>query len=110
MTIEVADLPTKGKAETISVRTTYRTSQFPMNAPSGENVVGQEIVNRPQICGPKGEFLLLVKVISFDSFPQLFQLFDQGFQHHIEFCSRMFRTRYDEAKKHKFILHVKRWR
>jgi hypothetical protein len=31
-------------------------------------------------------------------------------QHHIEFWSKMVRTRYDEARKHKFILHAKRRR
>jgi hypothetical protein len=65
-------------------------------------------VNRPQICSSEYEFLLLVRVISFNSIPQLFQLIDLGSQHHIEFWSRMFQTRYDEAKKHKFILYAKR--
>jgi hypothetical protein len=51
-----------------------------------------------------------VRVISFNSISQLFQLIDQGSQHHIEFWSRMVRTRYDEAKKYKFILHAKRRR
>jgi hypothetical protein len=81
-----------------------------MNAPSNKNNVGHEIVNQPQICSPECEFLLLMRVISFDSILQLFQLVDQGFQHHIEFWSRMVWTRYDEAKKHKFILHAKRRR
>jgi hypothetical protein len=31
-------------------------------------------------------------------------------QHHIEFWSKMVRTRYDEARKHKLILHAKRRR
>jgi hypothetical protein len=107
MTIKVADLSTSSKTETISVRATYQTSQSLMNAPSDKNTVGHEIVNRPQICNPECEFLLLVRVISFDS---ISQLIDQGLQHHIEFWSRMVRTRYDEAKIHKFILHAKRWR
>jgi hypothetical protein len=110
MTIKVADLPTSSKTETVSVRVTHWTSQSSMNAPSSKNTVGHEIVNRPQICSPECEFLLLMRVISFDSIPQLFQLIDQGFQHHIEFWSRMVRTMYDEAKKHKFILHAKKRR
>jgi hypothetical protein len=108
MTIKVADLPTSSKTETISVGVTYRTRQSSMNAPSDKNTVRHEIVYRPQICSPECKFLLLVRVISFNFIPQLFQLIDQGFQHHIEFWSRMVRTRYDEAKKHKFILHAKR--
>jgi hypothetical protein len=81
-----------------------------MNATSGKNTVGHEIMIQPQICSPECEFLLLVRVISFNSIPQLFQLIDQGFQHHIDFWSRMVQTRYDKAKKHKFILHAKRRR
>jgi hypothetical protein len=98
ITIKVADLHTSSKIETINVRATYQTSLSPMNAPSGKNTVGHKIVNRPQICSPECEFLLLVRVISFDSIPQLFQLVNQGFQHHIEFWSRMVRTRYDETE------------
>jgi hypothetical protein len=80
MTIKVADLlPTSSKMGTIIVGATYQISQSPMNAPSSKNIVGHEIVNRPQICIPDCEFLLLVRVISFDSIPQLFQLIDQGF-------------------------------
>jgi hypothetical protein len=89
MTIKIADLPTSSKTETISDEVTYRTSQSPKNAPSGKNTIGHEIMNRPHICSPECEFLLLVRVKSFDSIPQLFQLVDQGFQHHIEFWSRM---------------------
>jgi hypothetical protein len=107
MTIKVADLPIDSKTETISVGPTYQTSQFAMNAPSSKNIVGHEIVNQPLICIPECEFLLLVRVISFNSIQQLFQHIDQGFKHHIEFWSRMVSTRYDEAKKHKFILHAK---
>jgi hypothetical protein len=110
MTIKVADLPISSKTKTISIRVTYQTSQSPINAPSDKNTVGHEILNRPQICSSECEFLLLVRVIIFDSVPQLFQLVDQGFQHHIEFWFRMVRTRYDETKKHKFILHAKRRR
>jgi hypothetical protein len=108
LTIKVDDLPSK--IERISVGATYRTSQSLMNAPYSKNNVGHEIMNRPQICSPECEFLLLVKVISFNLIPQLFQLADQGFQHHIEFWSRLVRTRYEETRKHKFILHVKRRR
>jgi hypothetical protein len=107
MTIKVVDLPIDSKTETISVRPTDQTSQFAMNAPSSKNTVGHEIVNQPLICIPECEFLLLVRVISFNSIQQLFQHIDQGFKHHIEFWSRMVSTRYDEAKKHKFILHAK---
>jgi hypothetical protein len=89
ITIKVADLPTSSKMETISVRATYRTSQSTMNAPSSKNTVGHEIMNRPQICSSECEFLLLVRVISFNSIPQLCQLNDQGSHHHIEFWSRM---------------------
>jgi hypothetical protein len=96
--------------ETISVGVTYPTSQPAMNAPSGKNTVGHEIMNRSQICSPEYEFLLHVRVISFNSILQLFQLINQGFQHHIDFWSKMVWTRYDEAKKHKFILHAKRRR
>jgi hypothetical protein len=110
MIIKVADLPTSSKTGTISVGTTYWTSQSAMNAPFDKNTVGPKIMNRPNICSPECEFLLLVRVISFNSIPQLFQLIDQGSQHHIEFWSRMVRTRYDEAKKYKFILHAKRRR
>jgi hypothetical protein len=110
MTIKVADLPTSSKMEIISVRATYRTSQSPMNASSSKNTVGHEIVNRPHICIMECEFQLLVRVIIFDSIPQLFQLVDEGFQHLIEFWSRIVRTRYHEAKKHKSILHAKRRR
>jgi hypothetical protein len=106
MTIKAADIPTSSKTETISVGAIYRTSQSPMNAPSGKNTVGHEIVNRPQICSRSVNFYF----ISFDSIPQLFQHIDQGFQHHIEFWSRMVWTRYDKAKKHTFILHAKRRR
>jgi hypothetical protein len=35
-------------------------------------------VNRPQIYNLMCEFLLLVRVIRFNSIPQLFQLIDQG--------------------------------
>jgi hypothetical protein len=108
MTIKVDDLLTSSKTETVSVGATYQTSQTAMNAPSDKNIVGHEIVNRPQICSPECEFLLLVRVISFNFISQLFQLVDQGSQHHIEFWSRIVRTRYDETKKHKFILHAKR--
>jgi hypothetical protein len=108
MAIKVADLSTSSKSETNGVKVTYRTSQSLMNAPSDKNIIGHEIANRPQICSSECEFLLPVRVISFDSIPQLFQLIDQGFQHQIEFWSRMVQTRYDEAKKHKFILHAKR--
>jgi hypothetical protein len=107
MIIKVADLPTSSKMKIVSVRATYRISQLATNAPSSKNTIGHEIMNRPQICSPECEFLLLVRVISFSSISQLFQLIDQGSQHHIEFWSRIVRTRYDEAKKHKFILHVK---
>jgi hypothetical protein len=110
MTIKVADLSTSNKIETISVGATYRTSQSAMNAPSNKNTVGHDIVNLPQICNPECEFLLLVRVIRFNSIPQLFELIDQGSQYHIEFWSRMVRTWYVEAKKHKFILHAKRRR
>jgi hypothetical protein len=92
MTIKVADLSTSSKTETISVEMTYRTSQSPMNAPSDKNAVGHEIINRPQICSTECEFLLLMRVINFESISQLFQLVDQEFQHHIEFWSRMVRT------------------
>jgi hypothetical protein len=108
MIIKLADLSTSSKTEIINVRVTYRTSQSPMNAPSDKNIIGLEIVNRPQIRSPECEFLLLMRVISFNSIPQIFQLVDQGFQHHIEFWSRMVRTRNNEAKKYKFILHAKR--
>jgi hypothetical protein len=110
MTIKVVDLPTSSKTETISVRAIYQTSQSPMNAPSGKNTIGHEIMNQPQICSPKCEFLLLVRVITFDSISQLFELIDQGFQHYIEFWFRMVQTSYDEVRKHKFILHAKRRR
>jgi hypothetical protein len=110
MTIKVADLPTNSKMETVSVRATYQTSESTMNARSGKNTVGHEIMNRQQICSPQCEFLLLVRVTSFNSIPELFQLIDQGSQHHIEFWSRMVRTRHVEAKKHKFILRAKRRR
>jgi hypothetical protein len=79
MTIKIVDLPTSNKTETISVRATYLTKQSPMNAPSGKNTVGHEIVNRPQICSLECEILILVRVISLNSIPQLFQLIDQGF-------------------------------
>jgi hypothetical protein len=69
----------------VNVKATYRTSQSAMNTPSGKNIVGHEFMNRPQICSPECEFLLLVRVISFNSIPQLFQLVDQGSQHHIDF-------------------------
>jgi hypothetical protein len=110
MTIKVADLPTDSKTEIVSVGATYRTSQSAMNALSDKNTVGHEIVNRPQICSLECEFLLLVRVISFNSIPQLIQLIDQVSQHHIKFWSRMVWIRYIEAKKHKSILHVKRRR
>jgi hypothetical protein len=110
MTIKVANLPINSKTEIIRVRATYRTSQSAMNTPSDKNTIGHKIVNRPQICSPECEFLLLVRVISFNSIPQLFQLVYQEFQHHIEFWSRMVQTRYDETKKHKFILHAKKRR
>jgi hypothetical protein len=42
-----------------------------MNAPSSKNIVDHEIVNLPQICSSECEFLLLVRVISFNSIPQL---------------------------------------
>jgi hypothetical protein len=45
MTIKVADLLTSSKTETISVGVTYRTSQSPMDAPSGKNTIGHEIMN-----------------------------------------------------------------
>jgi hypothetical protein len=110
MTIKVAGLPTSSKTEIVSVRATYRTSQSVMNAPFGKNIVGHEIMNRPQICSPECEFLLLVRVISFNSILQLFQLINWGFQHHIEFWSRTVWARYDETKKHKFILYAKKRR
>jgi hypothetical protein len=47
-----------------------------MNAPSGKNTVGLEIVNQPQVCSTECEFLLLVRVMCFDSILQLFQLID----------------------------------
>jgi hypothetical protein len=81
MTIKIANLSTSSKMKTISVGATYQTSQYPMNAPSGKNTVGPEILNRPQICSLECEFLLHMRVISFDSIPQLFQLVNQGFQH-----------------------------
>jgi hypothetical protein len=107
MTIKVVDLLTSSKMETISVRVTYQTSQSPLNAPSGKNSAGHEIMNQPQISSPECECLLLMRVISFNSIPQLFQFVDQGFQHHIDFWSKMVWTRYDEAKKHKFMLYAK---
>jgi hypothetical protein len=110
MTIKLADLPTSSKSETISVRATYQTSQSTINAPYDKNTVGHEIVNRPYICSPECEFLLLVRVISFNPIPELFQLIDQGSLYHIEFWSRMVQTRYDEAKKHKFRFCAKRRR
>jgi hypothetical protein len=81
MTIKVADLPTSSKTKTVSVEATYRTSQSAMNATYDKNTVGHEIVNRPQICSPECEFLLLMRVISFNSIPQLFELIDQGSSH-----------------------------
>jgi hypothetical protein len=52
MIIKAADLPTSSKMKTIIAGVTYRTSQSTMNAPFGKNIVGREIVNRPQICSP----------------------------------------------------------
>jgi hypothetical protein len=105
MIIKVVDLPTSSKTEAINVEATYQTSLSPMNAPFSKNTVRHEIVNRPQICSPECEFLLLVRVISFNS---ISQLVDQGFQQHIEFWSRMVQTKYDETKKYKFIFYAKR--
>jgi hypothetical protein len=110
MTIKVADLPTSSKMETISGGATYQATQSPMNAPSDKNTIDHEIMNRPHICRSECEFLLLVRVTSIDSIPQLFQLVDQEFQHHIEFWFRMFWSKYDKAKKHKFILHANKRR
>src|SRR6266511_3231446 len=62
----------------------------------------------PQICNSKLEFLFLIAILRFDSRPQLFQLFDQGFQHHVETLSRMLWARYDEAQEYKLIFHAKR--
>jgi hypothetical protein len=45
MAIKVADLPTSSKMETIVVGVIHRTSQSPMNAPSGKNTLGDEIMN-----------------------------------------------------------------
>jgi hypothetical protein len=55
-----------------------------MNAPTSKNVICLEIMDRPQVRSSKVELLLLVTVVCFDSYPQLFQLFNQRFQHHIE--------------------------
>jgi hypothetical protein len=77
MTIKVADLLTSSKMKTVSDEATYRTSQSAMNTPFSRNTLGHEIMNQPQICSLKHEFLLLVRVISFKSIPQLFQLVDQ---------------------------------
>jgi hypothetical protein len=76
VTIKVADFPTSSKTETISVGVTYQTSRSPMNTPSDKNTIGHEIMKRLQICSLECEFLLLVRVISFNSIPQLFQLID----------------------------------
>jgi hypothetical protein len=54
-----------------------------MNAPTSKTVVCLEIMDWPQVCNSTVEFLLLVIDIQFDSYPQLFQLFNQQFQHHI---------------------------
>jgi hypothetical protein len=55
-----------------------------MNAPTSKNVICLEIMDRPQVRSSKVELLLLVTVVCFDSYSQLFQLFNQRFQHHIE--------------------------
>jgi hypothetical protein len=69
MTIKVADLPTSSKTKTASVGVTYQTSQSTMNVPSDKNTVGHEIVNLPHIYSSECEFLLLLRVISFNSIP-----------------------------------------
>jgi hypothetical protein len=42
-----------------------------------------EIMDRPQEHHLKVEFLLLVRIVRFNSYPQLFQLFNQQFKDHI---------------------------
>jgi L-ribulose-5-phosphate 3-epimerase UlaE len=64
-----------------------------MNAPTNKNVVGIEIMDKPQVHNSKVEFLLLVIVIRFDSCQQLLQLFNQRFQYHIEMWTKMIQTK-----------------
>jgi hypothetical protein len=104
MIIKVVDHTSMRSTETICVRTTYRTCQFPVNAPTSKNVVCLEIMDRPQVNGSKIKFLLFVTVIRFNSYPQQFQLFNQWFQHHIYSWTRNFWTRYDETKEHELKL------
>jgi hypothetical protein len=80
-----------------------------MNVPPNKNVVCLKIMDRPQVQGSEVKFLLLVTVIRFNSYLQLFQLFNQQFQHHIYSWTRSFQTRYDETKKLELKLHAKRW-
>jgi hypothetical protein len=54
-------------------------------------------MDSPQVCGPEVEFLLHVIVICFNFYPQLFQLLDQWFHHHIQLGPKIIWTRYDEA-------------
>jgi hypothetical protein len=48
--------------------------------------------------------MFLVTVVHFNSYPQLFQLFNLWFQHHIYSWTRSFWTRYDETKEHELKL------
>jgi hypothetical protein len=55
-----------------------------MNAPTSKNGTSLEIMDQPQVHNLKVELLLLLTVIRFNSYPKLFQLFNQWFHHHIE--------------------------
>jgi hypothetical protein len=50
-----------------------------VTAPTSKNVACLEIKDRPQVRGLKVKFLLLVTVIRFNFYPQLFELFNQWF-------------------------------
>jgi hypothetical protein len=54
-----------------------------------------------------GAQLLLRSIVCFNSYPQLFKLFNQRFQHHIYLWTRSFQTRYGETKEHELKLHTK---
>jgi hypothetical protein len=76
MIIKVGDHPPKFKRKIICVLTTNWACQNSIATPSYKNNVCLKIMDRPQIHNSMVELLLLIIVIRFDSFPQLFQHFN----------------------------------
>jgi hypothetical protein len=105
MTIEITYLLPEFKTKIICILAANGTSQISMNAPSRENIIHQEIMDQ-QVCRPKVEFLL-VTIICFNSYPQLFQLLNQRSDHLIQLGPRIIWTRYNEPYEHMLIHYTR---